>query len=131
MKKFTVIFSIVLLLFSCSKDDEGKELDDVSLEGSWVLTDVICFCGFPQDNDFTQTYLLFDTDENTISVDNRGEYEYFKASGTYSYSGSENRIELEDGRAYRFEIKQEELSLIFIDEPNIADDEITYVLEKE
>ena len=131
MSKFNLIFSLAFLLLSCSKGEEGKEFDDNSLEGSWVLTNVSCFCGFPEDNDFTETHLLFDTEENKVTVDNRGKYEYFKPSGTYSYSGEDNRIKFEDGRDYRFEINKEILNLIFIDEPNIADDEITYTLEKE
>ncbi|WP_281541459.1 lipocalin family protein [Maribacter aestuarii] len=131
MAKFYLLFSVLLLLFSCSKDEDGKDLEDASLEGSWVLTNVSCFCGFPEDNDFTETLLLFDTEENKVTVDNRGKYEYFKPSGTYSYNGEDNRIKFEDGRNYRFEINKEILNLIFMDEPNIADDEITYTLERE
>ncbi|GEM_PF-1775439 len=119
-----ILISCLLCCFlSCSED---KKDFDVELNGSWTLTNVSCFCGFPDPPEFNLTEITFDETVNEIIVVNEGSQVYFRENGVYSYADSVDRITLEDGRAYFFEINEDILRLVFIDEPNIADDEISY-----
>ncbi len=123
MKKVLILF-LILSVFSCSNNDD--EVEDSSLNGQWILTNISCFCGFPEEPNFEATLITFISSENNIVVENTGDFEWFRANGTYNYSGDGNQITLEDGRSYDFEISGNTLELIFVDEPNIADDEVNY-----
>lgn len=125
MKKISCIF-FVFLLCACSKN----EPEDNALEGSWVLTNVICFCGFGEDYDFSTTTLVFDASKNQLTIENNGEYEFIRESGTYSYTGNSDQIRLDNGNSYTFKIEGSTLQLFYIDEPNIADDEVTYQFKR-
>ena len=127
MKKYLSLACLVTLLSSTEDDD--KVLDN-SLNGEWTLTNVICFCGFPNPTDFHLTALNFQTSENTVVVNNSGNSVYFMESGTYSFSVSGNSITFDDGNSYKYEVKGNTLILSYIDVPEIADDEITYFLER-
>lgn len=98
------------------------------LNGQWILTNISCFCGFPEEPNFKATQITFVSSENIIIVENSGEFEWFRTDGTYSYSGNGNRITLEDGRSYDFEISGNTLQLVFVDQPNISDDEVNFSL---
>ncbi len=69
-KKLLIVLSLVF--FACNPDDES-EIADAVLEGEWVLTQVSCFCGFEPETDFTLTRILFDTDNDKITVIQNGE----------------------------------------------------------
>ncbi|TXN38083.1 lipocalin family protein [Flagellimonas hymeniacidonis] len=124
MKKLGVLLITVLLFTSCSSDDDT--VADSGLNGTWTLTRVSCFCGFADPPEFDLTQLTFDADTNEIIVLNNGDQVYFRENGTYSYTGNGSRIRLEDGKFYDFEITGDTLSLVFVDEPMIADDEVSY-----
>jgi len=126
MKKSLLVIGL-MVLFSCSDDND---IADNELNGEWALTNVSCFCFFPDPTDFHLTSLNFNTSQNQVEVFNSGESFYFKENGTYSYSGSGNLIRFEDGRSYIFEITSDTLRLGFVDEPNIADDEVTYTFTR-
>ena len=117
-----------MLFVSCSNKEveDNSEVKDNSLEGEWVLNNVACFCGFGQDYDFSSSTITFNTAENKITIENNGEFQFLRESGTYSYSGKDNTLEFDNGNSYIFEIDGADLRLIFEDEPNIADDEITF-----
>ncbi|QLG45690.1 hypothetical protein [Costertonia aggregata] len=128
MFKKLIFLVFTVFVVSCSKNNDTP--DDISLEGDWVLTNVICFCGFGQDYDFSGNTISFDTRANKITVQNTGEFDFLAEPGTYAYSGSGNQITLND-RSYVFEIEEETtLRLIFADEPLIADDEVTFTYRK-
>jgi len=120
--RFILFFSI----FSCSPDS----VEDEVLNGEWTLTNISCFCGFPDPPDFNMTQIQFLSSQNEVIVINNGESTYFREEGTYSYTGRGNRITFEDGQSFDFEISGSSLQLIFVDEPNIADDEVTYSFER-
>jgi len=126
MKKSLLVIGL-MILFSCSDDND---IEDNELNGEWTLTNVSCFCGFPDPTDFHLTQLVFNITENEVEVINKGVSTYFMQNGTYSYSGSGNRVSFEDGRSYDFEFTNGNLQLIFVDEPNIADDEVTYTFTR-
>lgn len=119
-----VLYSILFLMFlvSCSKN----EVEDNSLEGEWVLNNVACYCGYGEDYDFSSSTISFHTASNIITIENNGEYQFLRESGSYSYSGKGNTIKLDNGNSFLFEIDGDNLRLIYEDDPNIADDEVTY-----
>lgn len=125
MKKL-ILFILIVCVVSCSKED----LKDSSLEGEWILTKVSCYCGFGQDYDFSTSKVRFNTEENKITIENKGEFSFLRESGTYNYSGNDNRISFDDNSSYIFRIEGTTLYLSFIDEPGIADDEVNYTYIK-
>ncbi|MDC6388211.1 hypothetical protein PP182_05935 [Maribacter sp. PR1] len=127
MKRF--FLSILVLVFSCETSDDQVILD-YQLEGEWMLTEISCFCAFDPEIDFTETRLLFDVDTSSVTVINDGNYQLFKESGIYKYGGQNNIISFPDETSYQFEVKGSQLSLIYLDEPNIADDEVAYYFRR-
>ena len=129
MKNYTVLL-MVFWIVACSNDD-GPQIQKTGLNGSWTLTNVICFCGFPDPPGFEQTQLSFDLANGQLRVDRNGTgLEYFRAEGTYTFIGTDTTITLEDGSAYTYAIEGNVLRLDFVDEPQIADDEITFLLNR-
>ncbi|WP_350293108.1 lipocalin family protein [uncultured Croceitalea sp.] len=122
MKKVLIVFFLIGFV-SCSDDNE---VEDDSLNGLWTLTNVSCFCGFPDPPEFNLTQVTFVASNNEVIVLNTGSHVYFREDGTYSYSGNGNRITLENENSYDFEITGNTMQLIFVDQPGIADDEVTY-----
>lgn len=129
MKKWLVIIGVLCISFSCSNDEVSDPEDD-ALDGEWVLTNISCFCFFEEDTDFSTTQLTFNTKDNTLTVQNSGQNTYFKESGTYSYSGEGTRIQLSSSEAYIFTLKSTSLQLVYEDNPEIADDEVSYSFRK-
>lgn len=119
MKKIIASLVLVALITSCTKD-EDKNFDD-SLQGKWVLTNVICYCAFGDDPDFSGHTLTFDV--SNLKVENTGEFDFLSsATGEYSLKG--NVITFDSGRQFRYSIQSNMLELIFVDNPIIADDEL-------
>ena len=109
-----------ILLVSCNPDDEPA-IADAALEGEWILTNVACFCGFEPDTDFTLTRLIFEPENNKITV---------IQDGDYSYGGQGDRFGFSDNSVFRFEINGSLLTLTYQDNPRIADDEVFYTLRR-
>ena len=130
MKKWLVLVGALCISFSCANDEVSDPVDN-DLAGEWVLTNISCFCFFEEDTDFSATRLTFNTDENKATVQNLGENTYFKESGTYRYNGKENNIKFSDGTSYTFTIEGTVLQLDFVDNPDIADDEVLYSFRSE
>ncbi len=127
MKRFFLL--ILVLVFSCETSDDQVILD-YQVEGEWMLTEISCFCAFDPEIDFTETRLLFDVDTSSVTVINDGNNQLFKESGIYKYGGQNNIISFPDETSYQFEVKGSQLSLIYLDEPNIADDEVAYYFRR-
>ena len=125
MKKI-VLFFILGVFISCT-DKNDDFITDASLAGEWELTDVICFCGFEENVDFSTNKLLFNTIENRITVIHETNDNYFYISGVFNYELDIDTITLEgDTRSYTYAVEGDILTLTYIDDPMIADDEITY-----
>jgi len=125
MKKLLSL-ALLISIVSCSKN----EIDDTALNGAWTLVNVSCFCFFPDPPDFNMIQVEFSSSQNEVIITNSGESTYLMENGTYTYTGNGNRITFENGRSFNFEVEESNLQLIFIDQPNIADDEITYSFER-
>lgn len=125
-----IVVLFALLIVGCS-DDDSPQIQGTGLSGTWTLTNVICFCGFPDAPGFDQTQLTIDTANGQIQVVQSGTgFEYFRPAGTYTFVGTDNTITLDDGTAYTYAIDGNTLQLDFVDEPQIADDEITFLLRR-
>lgn len=124
MKKAIFIF-LIFLATSCTKD----ELEDTSLDGEWILTNVSCFCYFEDDHDFSTSSIIFNTDENQATIENKGET-HLMESGVYGYASKNEQISFGNNRWYIFSVEGSKLTLIYVDEPGLADDEISYTYER-
>lgn len=131
MKEALILLASIWVASCSNSDDDASLLEDGGLNGAWTLTNVSCFCGFPDPPEFERTTLTFDVESNEIEVLNEGGFMYFRENGTYSYTSEDSRITLEDERSYDFEIIGDTLSLQFVDEPLLADDEILYSLVRD
>ncbi|TDT41828.1 hypothetical protein CLV90_3059 [Maribacter spongiicola] len=126
--KLKLVAILFLLFISCSDDD--PLIADAELEGEWTLSDVICYCGFESDIDFSLTKISFNPNRNSVTVINESEYVFFRDTGEHTYGGQANRINFSDGSVYFFEIRGELLTLTFEDNVDIADDEVTYIFTR-
>lgn len=75
MRKILLIVSMCLFV-ACVEDDDPA-VDDVALEGEWVLSDIRCYCSFDTEIDFSQTHILFDTEEGSLTVTHNSEHNFF------------------------------------------------------
>ncbi len=125
MKNSFLLFVALLLFISCS-DDDDTVLVDSALDGKWTLNEVSCFCFFEEDFDFSQHTLAFDSASGLVTIENSINTFFITAlPGIYPYAANGNRVRINNNREYRYEIVEDTLTLIYIDNANIADDEIT------
>lgn len=129
MKKIVTLLFLTSIVFSCS--NENKDDTDVTLtalEGTWILTNVSCFCSFGENPDFSGHKLTFEG--NNLKVENSGQFEFLiDAEGIFSLQG--DLITLKNGLQYTYVLKNDELALSFVDNPQIADDEILLTYTRE
>lgn len=128
MKLLPYLF--LLLISMCEKTEFQKNSENI--EGQYILQDVSCFCYF--DNyDFTKNQLWFfpkknlliskgDINDGIYLTNPNKPYEYQIYNGVLTL----NEIDKE----YTIEHDEEKIILSYIDNPAIADDEITYVFKK-
>ena len=123
MRKITTILLFAILTFSCSTDNQDEGVVNVDLEGSWVLENVSCFCFFEPNMDFGTHSISFSGSK--LTVVNEGDNIFLTENGDYTYTVEGNLITLPNGAQYRYQQEGEELLLSFVDEPQIADDEVS------
>ncbi|MBM1105607.1 hypothetical protein JQC67_05575 [Aurantibacter crassamenti] len=125
MKRVAAIFVLFIALNSCTKDND--DVVHTELEGSWVLANASCFCAFGENPDFSTHEINFKG--SVLIVQNSGEFQFLKdTAGSYSVDG--NVITLKNGAQYKYVIKDKTLELTFVDNPDIADDELLLTYEK-
>ncbi|SNY94612.1 hypothetical protein [Flagellimonas pacifica] len=120
MRKAVFLFTLLFVFNSCSSDDD---VVDAALNGTWVLNKASCFCGFGEDFDFSGHKLTFDSSEQRVIVENTDDTWFVAESGTYTFINNGSTINI-NGRLYTYDIEGNSLNLIFVDNPDIADDEI-------
>ncbi len=121
MKQTVVLLLTVVLMVSCAKDNDVGLDEHKGLEGNWTLMNVSCYCAFGDNPDFSGHKIAFEG--NNLSVENLEENQFLtNAEGTFTLKG--NVITLKNGQQYTYVVKQNILELTFVDEPNIADDEL-------
>jgi len=119
---------MAVLAVACSPESPEEGVVNVDLEGSWILDNVSCFCFFEPDTDFSTHRLSFAG--SNLTVINDGEYSFFSETGDFNYSVAGNLITLPDGAQYRYQIDNQRLQLIFVDDPLLADDEVSFTYYK-
>ncbi|MFM1877748.1 MAG: hypothetical protein RLZZ241_614 [Bacteroidota bacterium] len=128
MHRLLLFVLLALFCLSCSEDALRNNESDMKLEGQWILEDVSCFCYF-QDYDFSRNQLWFFPEKGYIIT---------KSTAPYSLGISESNLlskvqfkkkvihEMNSGRKYEYNIADNRLTLTYVDNEQIADDEITY-----
>ena len=124
------LFPLLFIVQMCQNDNITDNSDE--LKGQYILQNVSCFCFF-EDYDFRDNQLWFFPNKNLI-VSKGDEYD-----GVYISSPNEpteyylidNVLTLTStNKKYTVNINDDEVTLTFIDDPLIADDEITYYFKK-
>ena len=128
MRKLLIIATLISILSSCS----NEEIKDERLNGDWYLTNAYCFCAFDPNTDFKDFTLNFDNSKQTVSIANPAETYYFIAeNGSYGYQLSNNEISFKGlTTSYKYSIENDVLTLDKIDDPQIADDELTLIYQR-
>ena len=122
MKK--IILAVCLLgIIGCNSDDNGIPIDPTGEK--WILDNVACFCFFGDDFDFSTHTLQFNVDNQTVIIENEGNTAFLAPAGTYPYTVDGSIITIEDVQ-YLYEEDGKSLVLTYVDEPGIADDEVSY-----
>ena len=127
MKKVSFLVIMVFVLLSCSGDDDN--VVDTTLNGEWILNRASCFCFFEEDFDFSAHSLTFNSMGEEVIVENSDTTFFITQAGTYSFTNNGTVLDI-DGRKYTYNIEGNSLVLTFVDEPNIADDEIALFYTK-
>ncbi len=128
MKYFLLSFLFVIQM--CQKDNNTNSLGE--LEGQYILQNVVCECFF-EDYNFNGNQLWFFPNKSLIL--SKGS-EYMRVSISTpnqpaEYNLIDNILTLnQSNRQYLVNANNDEVTLTFIDDPLIADDEITYYFKK-
>ncbi len=124
MKSIGWLLLTVYLMVSCSKD--GFDSDGYP-DGKFRVLERQCFC-WQLPADWSMNY-TFNRDGNTLLVetlDEKGMVENV-SSRTYGVKGDNITI---DGREHTFKKNKDNLEITYLDDPRIADDELTLILKK-
>lgn len=125
MTKKIVYAFMACLMAGCSSDDT---IDPGNQK--WVLDNVVCFCFFGEDFDFSTHTLQFNSETQTVVIENNESSQFIAPAGTYTYSDNGSVIGIE-GREYTYEETGNSLVLTYVDDPQIADDEVTYYYNRD
>ena len=88
------------------------------------------FLFFPDDFDFGAHKLEFNSTEDVLIIENSEETFFITEAGTYSIDVQNGEITINDDIAYTFQLEGDTLTLVFIDDPDVADDEISLFYSK-
>ena len=123
---------IALALSSCLKDNELNSSEIGVLEGRWQLQQISCYCYF-EDYDFTTNELWVSAKSSVmLSRNQNGQPLGISDNGIVTPIRVQGN-ELDDlisNRSYTFEVDANNLSISYIDNPDIADDEISYYFKR-
>lgn len=122
-----LITAFLLLVFTCEKS-EVKVVH--SVEGQWILEDVSCFCFFEEDSFKDSQLWFFPAKSQLVSKGIVGKsFSISTLNVPISYTLIDDVLEV-DTRQYTIQHDGDRLILSYIDNPDIADDEITFYYRK-
>ncbi len=118
---FVSIITLLTILVSCEDQDDTLDFD---LQGKWTLSNVMCFCAFEPGTDFSTVSITVTGYD--LTVEDSADQGYLSAAeGPFTIDG--DVLTLNDGRRYTYSIADDgNLALVYLDDPDIADDEVTY-----
>jgi len=126
--KGVVIFLFTTSLSSCLKENDLSNSQIDELEGRWQLQQVSCFCYFG-DFDFTPNELWISAKSRVMLSRNQiGEPIGITNNEIVTPIRVRNNelTDLISNRSYTYEVMGDRLNIHYIDNPQIADDEISY-----
>lgn len=113
-----------LLLFSCSKD--GDDSTDYP-EGKYELLERLCFYGqLPSDS---RQFCIFMGAAKSLVIETADQYGTVTESTSHLYGMQRGNITI-DGREHEFKSTENNLEITIVDNPKIADDELTLLLKR-
>lgn len=124
-----IIWVSLALLTSCSAN-QPQRIE--GLEGQWILQNVSCFCYFG-DTEFSANQLWINHENEQLLSKGPSENSWgiSAANEVVGFTLKDSILSIEGSdREYRIELKGNQLSLAYLDNPQIADDEIWYTFEK-
>ncbi len=130
--KRLLIFFVAIILASCLKENNVSNSQIGALEGRWQLESVSCFCYF-EDYDFTVNELWISAKASIIISRNQNGQPLGVTDYEIVTPVDVRNNELRDvisNRSYTFEVKDDRLDIHYIDDPQIADDEISYFFKR-
>lgn len=126
MKKLVLMLFLISMV-SCSKDEDPQE----QLTEDYSLDQAICFCFYEPDFNFKGFKLSFTEGSSKVRLESPMESTYFIApNGTYDYSINGDILTI-NNMSFKFKKDSDILILNFLDEPQIADDELTLIYKKD
>ena len=115
--------AIVLpLLTACGAKKTTKT---TSIYGDWELEKAICFCPFTDETDFSTNTLSIQP--NQIKIASPEDRQFIKPTGTYDFSTENQYLKIGETTEYSYELKDGNLIIKFLEEPELADDELTLI----
>jgi hypothetical protein len=126
--KGVVILVFITSLSSCLKENNLSNSQIDELEGRWQLQQVSCFCYF-EDYDFTVNELWISAKSSVILSRNQNGQPLGITDNEIVTPIRVRNNELTDlisNRSYTFDLDGDVLNIHYIDNPQIADDEISY-----
>ena len=126
--KGVLILVFTTSLSSCLKENNLSNSQIDELEGRWQLQQVSCFCYF-EDYDFTVNELWISAESSVILSRNQNGQPLGITDNEIVTPIRVRNSELTDlisNRSYTFDLDGDVLNIHYIDNPQIADDEISY-----
>jgi len=126
--KGVVILFFTTSLSSCLKENDLSNSQMEKLEGRWQLQQVSCFCYF-EDYDFTVNELWISAKSSVmLSRNENGQPLGITDNEIVTPIRVQNNelTDLISNRSYTFDFDADVLNIHYIDNPQIADDEISY-----
>lgn len=131
MRNFITYLLIFTVLISCEKLEEVNPNTSTSeLQGTWELNKALCFCFYGDDFNFGAHKLTFNTSATEVNIENSSETFFLSGAGTYPIVTEADRITIKDSIGYLYSIKSDTLTLTYVDDPELADDELTLIYSK-
>jgi hypothetical protein len=126
--KGVLILVFTTSLSSCLKENDLSNSQIDELEGRWQLQQVSCFCYF-EDYDFTVNELWISAKSSVVLSRNQNGQPLGITDNEIVTPIRVRNKELTDlisNRSYTFDLDADVLNIHYIDNPQIADDEISY-----
>ena len=115
----------------CNKMEDTPSLSS-QIDGIYILENISCFCYF-ENYDFSQNSLWIFSEQGVIisKGDNDGWFDVLPFNEPINYKLQDDTLSFSlSDRKYLIEVTEEKLLLNYIDNPLIADDEISYTFVK-